>query len=152
MHFIDGWIPLVSLNWQKICLRFRTLICRHILHLAVKVVKIITKHCGCLIVNRPFTGVTSFMTIYLIFFGFILLVFYLRLRFIIHRLIILEFISFYIISLFGLNNIVNILGQYFLILIFLIFVLEGVIGIVGLIFQTNHRGSGILLSKSLGLL
>lgn len=84
------------------------------------------------------------MIVYVSVFITLLILYYSRLRYVVHRLILLEFISFYILSLIGVTGGISLLGQFIFMVIFLVFVLEGVIGIIRLVLFTNYSGSGII--------
>ena len=71
----------------------------------------------------------------------ILLLYYLNLGSLVRRLILLEFISFYVLFSFMYMSIHLVLGTFFILFLFLIFVIEGVLGIVLIVLFTNYSGS-----------
>lgn len=72
------------------------------------------------------------------------LIYYSGLSSVVRRLIILEFLSFYLLFTFCYLGLVPLLGTYTALFLFLTFVIEGVVGIVSLVFFINYSGSSLV--------
>lgn len=75
----------------------------------------------------------------------LLAIYYMNLSSVVRSLIVLEFMSFYLLFLTVYLGASALLGIYFTLLLFLTFVIEGVIGILLLVFYINYSVSSMVM-------